>query len=205
MARKDDVVVGEGEDACLDLLDERGVVATRQVGATDTEMEQRVAGEDSLILGHHEAHTPRAMSWHIAALYLSGEWRVESGELDDVSIINLIDFQVVHIVHSEAHDTAVSLGLPQQSASLGMHGDWQLEMLAHLPQPCDVVHMGVRQQDMFHRQALGLDILQQLRVLKRRLAGGIHDDTHLRLVVDDNICINLEMVECKLLNHCCAL
>ena len=69
MAGEDAVVVGKGENAGLKLLYQRGIVAAREVGAADAEMEEGVAREDGLLAVQHEAHAPRAMTGDIAALY----------------------------------------------------------------------------------------------------------------------------------------
>ena len=69
MAGEDSVVVGEGEYAALEVVNQRGVVAPGKVGAADAEMEQGIAGDDSLLLRYDEAHAPGAMSGDIATFY----------------------------------------------------------------------------------------------------------------------------------------
>ena len=64
-----------------------------------------------------------------------------------------------------------------------------------------MVDMGVGQQNHYGFQAFCFDELRQLRVLERRLAGGIDDGALLRGFVDHHIAVNPEMVERKLLNH----
>ena len=76
MAGEDVVVVGEGEYAALEVVYQRGVVAAGEVGASDAEVEEGVAGDDGLLARHDEAHAPRAVAGHIAALNF--KLRIES-------------------------------------------------------------------------------------------------------------------------------
>ena len=53
---------------------------------------------------------------------------------------------------------AIGLGLLQQLAAFGMHGDGQVVVLAHLPQARDMVDMGVGQQNHDGHQPLHVSI-----------------------------------------------
>ena len=136
------------------------------------------------------------MARHISALHL------DATHLQHVIVVELHHLQVAHIVYREAHDRAVGLGLPQQLAPLGVHADRQVVVLAALAQPRYVVHVGVGEQYVRHRQPLLLYILRQLHVLERRLRCGVNDGALPRHCVDDDVAVDLKMVELELLYHC---
>lgn len=133
------------------------------------------------------------MRWLYLIIYTS--------DLNDVSIIDFHHLKVVHVVDGEAHNRAIGLGLLEQFTSFGMHGDGEAVVLAHLTQAGDMVDMGMGEQDMCHLQMLLLNVLCQLCILERRLGGRVDDGTFLRAFVDDEVTVDLEMVEYKLLNH----
>lgn len=160
MTGQDAVVVREDKDAFLEFGDERGVVAAREVGTSDAEMEEGVAADDGLVGGNDIADASRTMTGHIAA------FNFYVANMQQVVVIDFHHLEVVHIVHRKAHQRAIYLGLPQQMATLSVHGDGQLVVFAALPQAGDMVHVGVGQQDMGHLQLLLLDILRQLRILE---------------------------------------
>lgn len=195
VAGEDTVVVGECEHARLEFFYQRGVVATGEVGTANAEMEEGVTGEDSLVGRHHIAHAPRAMSGDIAALDCC------LSHPKGIVVVDFLHFEISHIINGKTHDVTVCLSLVQQFDPFLVHGDKQVVVLAHLPQARDMVDMGVGEQHHDRREAFHLDKLHQLRVFERGLTGWVHNGALLRRLIDNHVCINLEVVECKLLNH----
>ena len=64
-----------------------------------------------------------------------------------------------------------------------------------------MVDMGVGEQHENRRESLLLDKLHQLRILEGSLAGGVNDGALPRLLVVDDVAVDLEMIECELPYH----
>lgn len=195
MAGEDGEVVGEGEDALFDFGGEEVVVAAGEVGAADAEVEECVAGDDRPRAGHDEAERARAVAGDVAALDFG------FAEVEHLAVVERVDGEVVHVVDRETHDGAVGLGLAQQFLPLGVHRDGEAEGLAGLAEACDVVHVGVGEQDIGRDEAHVGYIACEPLVLVGGLAGGVDDGALPRRRVGDEVGVDLVVVESELLNH----
>ncbi len=105
MARQHHIVVGQSHYLVAQIFNQLLVVATRQVGAAYTALEECVAGDYSLFGRNHIADAALAMARHKAAFNL------DAADCQLSTFVYVLRCQVVGTSDIETHYAAIGLGL----------------------------------------------------------------------------------------------
>lgn len=148
----DDGIVVQNEKLSLDGVDDIGVAAAGEVGATDALLEEGVAADEELL--HQQADTTGCVSRGMNDLQLAGS---------EVQLHAVLQDQVCsHRLHGAIHIEAEVLTVVQQHGSIEtMDGEWASKMVFEPFVAADMIAMTVGIDDVFYLETQVFDPLEQ--------------------------------------------
>ena len=196
-----EVVVGEGEQFRLDLVDEQVVVAPGQVGSSDAQVEEGIAGEYCFLVVEYEAQTARAVSGAVSAFDREGGSVGAGRDVEQVAVVDETGVDVGQRRNGKAHDRGIGRCLFEEFFPVAMECGRQVVSFAKRFQPSNMVHVGVGDENQRRSEVVFVDKLSDLSVFVRCGGTWVDDGTRTAVGMIYDIAVDFVVVERELVYH----